>query len=235
MPLRDPDCPVVAPLGAVLEGDTQPAVLVTGFEGALGAGLRKLIARDAELRVVGEGSDPDVAGLIARHRPAAALVGYDGLAGTRGLRRLAVAYPETAIVVVVMGLSRERNEWLLTAGARMVVPITMGTSELCAALRLVARGLVGSPRFTRAGGDGFGLLTKREAEVLELLALRRSAREVAQELHVTVATVSTHRRHIYKKLHVHNRAELAQRVAELPGEDGPDGELNLPVSTLLRS
>lgn len=223
--MRDSERNTMGVPAVVVEDGARPAVLVTGFAGALGAGLRKLIARDTDLHVVGHEVEAEAAALIAEHRPDAALVSNDALTGISALRRLAVAYPETAIVVAVVRLSRERDEGLLAAGARMVVPITVGTSELCGALRLVARGLVGSPRFAhRAAADRYGLLTEREAEVLELLASRRSAREIAQELYVTEATVNTHRRHIYEKLDVHNRAELAGRIAQLPGEDGPDEE-----------
>lgn len=212
----DFDRNAVLPRVLVAADEAPPAVLVAGFEGALGAALRMLIAQDAELRVVGDEGEADITTLITEHRPAVALVNHDALTGVSALCKLAVAYPETAIIVAVMHLSRERDERLLAEGTRVVVPITVGTSELRAALRLAAWGLVGSPRRARGStSDGFGSLTEREAEVLELLARRRSAREIAEALNVTVATVHTHCRRIYTKLGVHSRDELASRAAQL--------------------
>lgn len=201
-------------------------VLVAGLQGALGAGLRELIAGDAELRIVGDESEPgDIAGLIAKHRPAAALVSRDALPSIAALRRLVLAHPETAIVLAVMRLSRKRDESLLAAGARIVVPVTMEPNELCAAMRLAARGLVGPPRPARgAAAASYGLLTVRETEVLELLTSGHSAREVAEELNLTVATVHTHRRHIYNKVGVHSRAELVSRAAQILDEEGSDSD-----------
>jgi DNA-binding CsgD family transcriptional regulator len=53
------------------------------------------------------------------------------------------------------------------------------------------------------------LLTPREADVLEHLRQGRSNAEIALALHVSVETVRTHRRNIYRKLGVRTRRELA--------------------------
>ena len=52
------------------------------------------------------------------------------------------------------------------------------------------------------------LLTPREADVLDLLQRGRSNAEIAANLHVSVETVRTHARHIYRKLGVRTRREL---------------------------
>jgi DNA-binding NarL/FixJ family response regulator len=124
-----------------------------------------------------------------------------------------ITHPATGVVVGVMNLEPDRDQALLAAGARMVVPLTTDESELRAALRLVARGLVGPPRVTAAAAaDGLALLTDRETEVFELLLRRRTAREIAEVLHIAVPTVNAHTRRIYDKLGVHNRAELEDRA-----------------------
>lgn len=194
-----------------------PTILLAGFAGTLGAGVREIVRRDVGFTVVaGEGDEGEIATLIAEHRPAAALVNHEALQNVISVRRLVLAYPSTPMVMAVMRLSRERDARLLEAGVRVVVPITIDGLELCGVLRLVAYGLVGTAGLSRSGaGAGVGLLTEREAQVMGLLVLRRSAREIAQELHVTEATVNTHRRHIYEKLGVHSRAELAEHASRL--------------------
>lgn len=207
-----PLVPVAAP-GA-------PVVLLAGFGGALGGGLRDVIERGGDLRVVVAEGDGDLAGVVAEHRPAVALVSFEALEGVVALRRLVLAHPETGVVVAVMRLSGARDQALLSAGARVVVPITEEATYIRAALRLVADGLVGPSRAQRrAAGAGLGLLTGREVEVVELLVARRTAREIAAALQVAPATVNAHRRRIYEKLGIHSRDELAQLAEGIePGE-----------------
>ena len=52
------------------------------------------------------------------------------------------------------------------------------------------------------------VLTPREAEVMDLLRTGRSNAEIAQALHVSIETVRTHARRIYRKLGVRTRREL---------------------------
>ncbi len=205
---------------------TLPSILVAGFCGALGAGLAHVIGADPHLRVLQAGADADLAAAIAEHEPDVALVELEALGGAIELRRLVLAYPETGIVVGVGRLSRQRDETLLSAGARVVVPITVDATELRGVLRLVACRLIGPPLPQRStAAAGLGVLTARETEVVQLLLNRRSAREIGRALHVTVATVNTHCRHIYEKLGIHGRRELEQRAGELLGIAAPAGDV----------
>ena len=54
-------------------------------------------------------------------------------------------------------------------------------------------------------------LTAKEQEVLRLLATRLSRREIGQRLYVSLNTVKTHQRALYRKLGVENRAEAVAR------------------------
>jgi LuxR family maltose regulon positive regulatory protein len=58
-------------------------------------------------------------------------------------------------------------------------------------------------------------LTKRELEVLKLLAADHSTREIAEEMNVAWSTSRTHIKNIYSKLGVHSRYEAVQRAEEL--------------------
>jgi len=58
-------------------------------------------------------------------------------------------------------------------------------------------------------------LTAKELEVLGLLATRLSRREIGQRLYVSLNTVKTHQRAVYRKLGVENRTAAVTRAREL--------------------
>ncbi|PCJ45203.1 MAG: hypothetical protein COA99_05415 [Moraxellaceae bacterium] len=63
--------------------------------------------------------------------------------------------------------------------------------------------------------DGGHHLTKRERQVLNLLAVGRSNGEIANELFISIKTVDTHRMNLMKKLEVRNIVHLIERAREL--------------------
>lgn len=61
--------------------------------------------------------------------------------------------------------------------------------------------------FHGKGLDSEGTLTRRERQILDLLAQGLNARTLARQLHIKYVTARNHIQHIYEKLGVHNRAE----------------------------
>ena len=59
--------------------------------------------------------------------------------------------------------------------------------------------------------ERFGL-TEREAEILELVAMGRSAQYIADDLTISYNTVWTHIKHVYQKLNIHSKQELIDLV-----------------------
>jgi DNA-binding NarL/FixJ family response regulator len=78
------------------------------------------------------------------------------------------------------------------------------------------------PRSAATGGlldsgiQGAELLTPREAQVLELLQDGAPNAEIAHELSIGIETVRTHARHIYRKLGIGSRRELARLARQDP-------------------
>jgi DNA-binding NarL/FixJ family response regulator len=58
-------------------------------------------------------------------------------------------------------------------------------------------------------------LTRRERDVLELIVLGQTNREIAGTLHLTISTVKTHVEHVISKLGVSDRTQAAVRAMEL--------------------
>ena len=73
-------------------------------------------------------------------------------------------------------------------------------------------------------GDTYGL-SKRETEVLALLAWGKSTRRVEEELVLSPNTVKTHVKHIYAKLGIHSRAELDALLFDTEAENVEGGRL----------
>lgn len=96
--------------------------------------------------------------------------------------------------------------------ALSVERVLKGERVVAPALLSALVGAVG-PADTDPGDDL--TLTRREREVLVLMAAGRSNREIADELFVTVATVKTHVAHTYAKLGSRNRNEAIGRAVAL--------------------
>jgi ATP/maltotriose-dependent transcriptional regulator MalT len=97
-----------------------------------------------------------------------------------------------------------------------------GPSDPFPATRPDIPGIPDVPDFPADQGLEFGQhLTDRELTILRLMRTRLSQREIADELFVSVNTVKTHSRAIYRKLGVSSRQEATARARELELLDGP--------------
>lgn len=65
--------------------------------------------------------------------------------------------------------------------------------------------------------DAYGL-TKREAEVMGILAQGYDLKRVQDELYISEGTATTHRRHVYQKLDVHSRSELIDLISNFDSD-----------------
>ncbi len=132
------------------------------------------------------------------------------------IRRLRAQAPDTEIVVLTMEESPQFAQQAVDAGATGFVLKDRADSELVAAVRAAARGEEYiSPRVSAAlnalqGAAGTGGLSPREIEMVRLIALGYTSREIAAQLHLSRRTVETHRSRIHAKLGVETRAELVR-------------------------
>jgi DNA-binding NarL/FixJ family response regulator len=143
--------------------------------------------------------------------------------GLDGASRLKQLLPETQIVMYTIYEDAEQIFRALKAGASGYLLKSAPPAELLRAIREVRRGEVpmsgevarkviqsfrepASPRPAAAPTE-VEALTKREEEVLELLAEGLSSVEISRRLEIGLTTVHSHLKHIYGKLHVRSRTE----------------------------
>jgi len=167
-------------------------------------------------------------------------INLTGINGVECVRRLKPLLPRTQIIMLTVYQNTEHIFNALAAGATGYLLKQTKPAELMAAIKDVyeggspmnshiARKIVQSfqkPAPARASEDQN--LSPREAQVLDLLAKGFLYKEIAEAMGLTYATVHTHIRHIYEKLHVRSRTEA---VAKHLGQTRLTQKSSEPVPT----
>jgi DNA-binding NarL/FixJ family response regulator len=201
-------------------------IVIADDQAVVRAGFRVVLDAATDLEVVGEVSDGAAA--AERLRPDVVLMdvrmpGTDGIEGTRRIARLADPVVRV-LVVTTFDLDRFVYD-ALRAGAGGFVLKDIDPTDLQAAVRTVCAGhALFAPSVTARLLDAFLRvgeeaalevrdpvdvgLTRREREVLALLAAGRCNTEIAGELHVSQTTVKTHMSHLLGKLGLRDRVQL---------------------------
>jgi DNA-binding NarL/FixJ family response regulator len=191
-------------------------VLLAQFEDLVGAGLRSLIAEDPSLRVIAHDvALADLPTAIAVHAPRVAVVNFGTLRAPGEIRRLNAANPETRLVVLANHPTPGECAQLIALGATACLGKRVEGRDVLTTIHLASRGLHVLPHSTPATTGGPLLpdvLTPREADVLDQLQLGCSNAEIAMALSVSIETVRTHARSVFRKLGVKGRRELARGV-----------------------
>ncbi len=141
-----------------------------------------------------------------------------GMSGTECVHRLKALLPEARVLVLTKYEDPARIFEALKAGAHGYVLKKTPPARLIEAIADVHSG--GAPLSSEVSAQVVSYfhapaspaaeltaLTRREREVLELLARGLRYREIEEQLHMSHATLRTHLSHIYEKLHAHNRTE----------------------------
>jgi DNA-binding NarL/FixJ family response regulator len=186
------------------------------------------LAESSDIRVVGSARDTVGAlDLISRLRPGVFIAEIDEDAGIAGLEVVRAARridPELRVIV----LSKERDRASIIgafgAGADLYVLNDADPEDLSAAMRqlfnqslfIAADWALPSPVQNSIMNSNFPSLTRREFEILQLVAEGHTNGSIASMLWVTEQTIKFHLTNIYRKLDVRNRTE-ASRWAQLHG------------------
>jgi DNA-binding NarL/FixJ family response regulator len=199
-------------------------------------GLRSLIEAQSGLEVIGEAVNGEQAWQRACELTPDVLlldISMPGVGGADATERITKDCPQVKVVILTMHEERGYVTRLLRAGAAGYVLKRTASAELVRAIRAVAAGgryvdaslagalLAEQSARPQRGGDGsrtseVASLTAREAEVLKLIALGHSNKEIGASLSISVKTVETHRASGMARLGVTSRAALV-RFAMIEG------------------
>lgn len=218
-------------------------LLIAEDEGILRSTLAELLGREHEFQIAATAPDGRAALIEALgQRPDVILTDLkmpkmDGIELTRRVRE---ELPGTAVVILT-AFDDENLFAALKAGATGYILKDASLEEIAAAVRaahagegvlsagLVARVIREFTRIDRMAADQrrlFAQLTRREIEVLELLAQGLRNRQIAQRLFLSEKTVRNHISAILGKLHANDRTEAALIAARhglgrTPKDSGP--------------
>jgi len=210
-------------------------VLIADDHPILRDGVRRLLAGEPDMRVVGEVEDGrEVVDRAVEVSPDVVLLDFamPGLDGPAIARRLRAAVPRARALVFTVRLDAACVRRALRAGAVGYLTKDASARELIGAVRTVAAGesylspavagLMADERSrrSRTGATGLDLLTNREREVLKLIAEGHTSRGIAGIVRIPIRTVELYKRRLKRKLSIRSRAGLvrfsiAERVIEL--------------------
>jgi DNA-binding NarL/FixJ family response regulator len=194
------------------------------------AGIIGLLEAESGLEVVGEAADgAEAVTVAASERPDLVLMDLrmpqlDGAAATA---RILAEVPGTRVLVLTTYETDDHILAAIEAGASGYLLKAAPQAEILAGIRAVAAGetvlapSIAAKLVSRVRADAASVaapapaLSRRELEVLRLVAEGRSNPEIARALFIGEATVKTHLLHVFEKLEVNDRTRAVTRAMEL--------------------
>lgn len=195
-------------------------------------GLRKIFSLEKDILVVGEaGNGDDVAKVVERTRPDILLLDLKMPKGdvVQNLLDVGARSPNTKVMILTAYSDEENVLNAAKGGAKGYVPKGVPSATLLQAIKVVhngglwidkeiaswetfeeiAQGQMGSRESPMPMDESIKSLTKREMEILKLVAEGLTNEEIGKKIFISEKTVKTHLTNIFDKLKVNNRFKAA--------------------------
>lgn len=183
-------------------------------------GLKALLANESDIQIIGEALNGEALLDLIRSKDHPDLVildinmpGLDGLEAAKELRR---RFPEIRILVLSMYNKPVFIKNLVEAGVAGYILKNTGHQELVNAIHKIAAGqdyfgaevMKSMMNSFRGKTEVQAPLTKREEEIVKLIAKAFTTAEIAEKLFISTHTVDTHRKNLLSKLNLKNTAAI---------------------------
>jgi two-component system response regulator NreC len=208
---------------------TKIKLLVVDDHPVVRTGLCTLLNSQPDMEVVGEAADGRTAfERVGELQPDVVVmdITMEGIGGLAATRAISEKYDAIKVLVLTVHNSVEYLRQALDAGATGYVLKQAADTELAVAIRAVQRGEVFVyPVFTRVllgdwgreeetvaplPADGYERLSPREKQVLRLVALGYTSRQISEQLYLSIKTVGTYRTRLMNKLNLKGRPALVR-------------------------
>jgi two-component system, NarL family, invasion response regulator UvrY len=197
-------------------------ILVSDDHAVLRAGVKEILTHGLHNVVCGEAADSDQIFASIREKEWDMVIldlNMPGRSGVEVLRELKRLRPALPVLVLSVHPEDQYGKRLLRAGASGYLNKDVAPEELIKAVhKVIAGGRYVSPALAEklafdlsendAGRAAHETLSEREFEVLRLIASGKTVSEIAEQIHLSVPTVSTYRARILSKLNMTTNAEL---------------------------
>lgn len=186
-------------------------------------GIKLLIKYEEDIEIVGTANDGEkLLELVRLKEPKVVITDIrmpkmDGIVATKIIKE---EFPHTKVIGFTMYDQKDAIRQMLEAGASGYLLKNSPLEELLIAIRSVANGVQyfdSNIEFnidSNTQKQSKGLLTKRQIEILGLVAQGKTSREIADDLFIGVHTVDTHRKNMIRILGLHGKGELMRYALE---------------------
>ncbi|WP_179008477.1 response regulator [Winogradskyella forsetii] len=186
-------------------------------------GIKLLIKYEEDIEIVGTANDGEkLLELVRLKEPKVVITDIrmpkmDGIVATKIIKE---EFPHTKVIGFTMYDQKDAIRQMLEAGASGYLLKNSPLEELLIAIRSVANGLqyfdsnIEHKVDSNTQKQSKGLLTKRQKEILGLVAQGKTSREIADELFIGIHTVDTHRKNMIRILGLHGKGELMRYALE---------------------
>jgi two-component system invasion response regulator UvrY len=198
-------------------------VVIVDDHAVVREGIKRIVSESGGMTVSGEASDGHEAIRVIKNQPCDVVlldITMPNKSGLDVLKELHAASPRLPVLVLSMHPEDQYAVRVLRAGAAGYVTKDSAPAKLVHAIRKVVRGgKYVSPSLAEKLVYDLGtdtakpvheILSDREYQVLCMIASGKTVTEVAQELALSVKTISTYRVRLLEKLNMKNNAELTR-------------------------
>lgn len=203
-------------------------IVIADDHAVVRSGFSMILNYQPDMEVVATAADGlEAYAMVARHRPDVLLMDLSMPPGESGLiatGKISSEFPDTKIIILTMYDDEDYLFHVLKNGAAGYVLKNAPDDELLTAIRMVhSGGTYIHPQMATslvrefikkdsesAEQDPFNGLSRREVEILPLIAKGFGNKEIAEKLYVSVKTVEAHKAKIMEKLNLKSRPELVE-------------------------
>ncbi|MBA9085606.1 two-component system response regulator NreC [Fontibacillus solani] len=203
-------------------------IVIADDHAVVRSGFSMILNYQPDMEVVGTAADGiEAYQMVAKHNPDVILMDLSMPPGESGListGKISSDFPDTKVLILTMYDDEEYMFHVLRNGAAGYILKNAPDEELLTAIRTVHKGgtYIHSKMATSlvrefikkdpdsVDSDPFHLLSKREIEILPLVAKGYGNKEIAEKLFISVKTVEVHKAKIMEKLNLKSRPELVE-------------------------